>query len=315
MPPELLVTGALNWDINLFVTHLPRSGQEVVVERIERVPGGKGGNVSVAAARILGPGRVALMACLGRDEVGKKQISILKQEGVDTKTVQILDKVESGQAYVTIDEKGANLIETHFGANARLTREHIMEQLVQSTLGECSLMVVIDPPRSVAGKILSEGQRLERTVVWHPGVLTRFGMKEFEGYLKRLDYLITNEHEIERFTNVKGLKAAIETVARVAPNTKIIVTLGKKGAAFYEKGKLTKVGSVSLAKLGRKVVNTTGSGDAFVGAFAAYKVLGKMDGDALRLANMAGALKASRTETRGSPGKHELEEACRKYFG
>jgi ribokinase len=176
-------------------------------------------------------------------------------------------------------------------------------------------MVVIDPPRSVAGKILSEGQRLERTVVWHPGVLTRFGMKEFEGYLKRLDYLITNEHEIERFTNVKGLKAAIETVARVAPNTKIIVTLGKKGAAFYEKGKLTKVGSVSLAKLGRKVVNTTGSGDAFVGAFAAYKVLGKMDGEALRLANMAGALKASRTETRGSPGRHELEEACRKYFG
>ena len=181
MPLELLVTGALNWDINLFVTHLPRSGQEVVVERIERVPGGKGGNVSVAAARILGPGRVALMACLGRDGVGKKQISILKQEGVDTRTVQILDKVESGQAYVTIDEKGANVIETHLGANARLTREYITEQTVQSTLGECSVMVVIDPPRRVAGKILSEGQRLERTVIWHPGMLTRFGTKEFPG--------------------------------------------------------------------------------------------------------------------------------------
>jgi len=67
MPPELLVTGALNWDINLFVKRLAQPGEEVVVERIERVPGGKGGNVSVAAAKLLGPGKVALMACVGND--------------------------------------------------------------------------------------------------------------------------------------------------------------------------------------------------------------------------------------------------------
>jgi len=78
LPPALAITGALNWDINLFVKRLPLSGQEVVVEKIDRVPGGKGGNVSVAASRILGPGHVALLACVGRDDVGKKQIAILK---------------------------------------------------------------------------------------------------------------------------------------------------------------------------------------------------------------------------------------------
>ena len=120
MAPELLVTGALNWDINLFVKRLAQPGQEVVVERIERVPGGKGGNVSVAAAKLLGQGKVALMACVGDDEAGRNQIEILRKEGVETGAVQVLDGVESGQAYITVEDGGRNIVETHFGANARL---------------------------------------------------------------------------------------------------------------------------------------------------------------------------------------------------
>ena len=181
MPPDLVVTGALNWDINLFVKRLPRPGEEVVVEKVDRVPGGKGGNVSVAASRILGQRKVALLACVGKDEIGKKQLSILKQDGVDTSAVQTLIKLESGQAYITVDEKGRNNIETHFGANAGLKRDHIMLPEVQNLFGNCRMMVVIDPPRHVAGRILSEGRRLRRSVLWHPGVLTRFGMKEFAG--------------------------------------------------------------------------------------------------------------------------------------
>lgn len=67
----------------------------------------------------MGPRRVALMACLGKDEVGRKQISILKEEGVDTTAVQVLDRVESGQAYITVGEKGKNVIQTHFGSTLR----------------------------------------------------------------------------------------------------------------------------------------------------------------------------------------------------
>src|SRR5215471_9008350 len=121
MPPELLVTGALNWDVNLFVKKLPLRGEEVVVERIERVPGGKGGNLSVAAARILGPGRVALLACVGKDVVGRNQVDILRRDGVETGAIQELDGVESGQAFITVGEDGQNVVETHFGANAGLT--------------------------------------------------------------------------------------------------------------------------------------------------------------------------------------------------
>ncbi len=315
MPSELVVTGALNWDVNLFVRRLPRRGEEVVVERIERVPGGKGGNVSVAAARILGPDRVALMACVGKDEVGRKQILILREEGVDAGAVQVLDRVESGQAYVTVEKNGGNVIETHFGANARLALEHIMKPTVQSTLGGCSMMVVIDPPRRLAGKMLAEARRLRKTILWHPGVLTRFGLKEFEKDMTDLDYLALNEHETASFAGKRGLENSLTRLAKAAPKAKVIVTLGARGVAFYEKGKTTKMDSVSLDKLGKTIVNTTGSGDAFVGAFAAHKILGKSDSEALKYANMAGALKATKPETRGSPTKKELDEAYKKYFG
>jgi ribokinase len=307
------VTGALNWDINLFVKRLPRPGEEVVVEKIDRVPGGKGGNVSVAASRILGHGKVALLACVGKDEIGKKQLSILKQDGVDTSAVQTLIKLESGQAYITVDEKGRNNIETHFGANSGLKRDHIMLPEVQNLFGNCQMMVVIDPPRHVAGRILSEGRRLQRSVLWHPGVLTRFGMEEFRGEMEGLHYLVLNEHEALAFAGTHTLAESVIAFNKVAPKTKILVTLGSKGFAFYDKGKQLKMKSVNLAKMGRKIVNTTGCGDAFVGAFAAYKILGLTDIEALKHGNMAAALKAGRLETRGSPTRKELEEFYQKY--
>ena len=313
MPPDLIVTGALNWDINLFVKRLPRPGEEVVVEKIDRVPGGKGGNVSVAASRILGHGKVALLACVGKDEIGKKQLSFLKQDGVDTSVVQTLIKLESGQAYITVDEKGRNNIETHFGANAGLKRDHIMLPEVQNLFGNCQMMVVIDPPRHIAGRILSEGRRLRRTVLWHPGVLTRFGMEEFRGEMEGLDYLVLNEHEALAFAGTRSLAESVVAFDKVTPKMKILVTLGSKGFAFYDKGKQLKMKSVNLAKMGRKIVNTTGCGDAFVGAFAAYKILGLDDIEALKHGNMAAALKAGRPETRGSPTRKELEEFYQKY--
>jgi ribokinase len=313
LSPDLAVTGALNWDINLFVKRLPRPGEEVVVEKINRVPGGKGGNVSVAASRILGHRKVALLACVGKDDIGRKQLSILKQDGVDTSAVQTLTGLESGQAYITIDESGRNNIETHFGANAGLKLDHIILPAVQDLFGNCRMMVVIDPPRQTAGRILSEGRRLRRSVLWHPGVLTRFGMKEFRGEMEALDYLVLNEHEALAFAGARSLPESLETFGKVAPKMRILVTLGSRGFAFYQNGKLAKTKSVNLAKLGRKIVNTTGCGDAFVGAFAAYKILGLSDVDALKHGNMAAALKASKPETRGSPTRKELEEALEKY--
>ena len=138
-------------------------------------------------------------------------------------------------------------------------------------------------------------------------------MKEFTGEMEGLDYLVLNEHEALAFSGTRTLAESVGAFNKVAPKMKILVTLGSKGFAFYDEGKQLKMKSVDLQKMGRKIVNTTGCGDAFVGAFAAYKVLGLADFEALKHGNMAAALKATRPETRGSPARKELEEFYQKY--
>ena len=123
--PKISVLGAINWDINLFVERFPRIGEEVPVERIMRVPGGKGANVAVAAARLLGRGQVALIGCLGRDDIAERQIKILIDEGVDVSGIKFTGDAESGQAYILIDDEGRNIINTLFGTNLELNPEDL----------------------------------------------------------------------------------------------------------------------------------------------------------------------------------------------
>ena len=84
---DLICCGAINWDINFFVDKLPRTGEEVRINKIQRVSGGTAANVSVAAARILGRDRVALIGAVGYDEIGDVQIDLMMKEGVDTSSI------------------------------------------------------------------------------------------------------------------------------------------------------------------------------------------------------------------------------------
>ena len=81
---RLVVCGAINWDTKCFVDRLPVPGEEVAAEHVSQVSGGTGGNVAVAAARILGPEEVALIGALGRDDIAGQQIAALEDEGVIT---------------------------------------------------------------------------------------------------------------------------------------------------------------------------------------------------------------------------------------
>ena len=81
--------GAINWDVTLFVRKLPRAGEETAVEHLTRVPGGKAGNVAVAAARLLGPNQAAIFGSLGKDSIASEQVRIFHEEGVITTGLKV----------------------------------------------------------------------------------------------------------------------------------------------------------------------------------------------------------------------------------
>jgi ribokinase len=305
---DVTVLGAVNWDINLFVKRFPEIGEEVPVERITRVPGGKAANVAVAAARILGKGHASVIGCLGRDTIAETQIKILEEEGVVTSGIELLDGEESGQAYIIIDEGGRNVINTYFGANMRLSPDILMAPQVLSLLRDSSTITVIDPPTQTIRKAVSIGRKEGKTVVWDAGVRSVLGVERLKEVLENVDYIVINEVELKNLTGESDPSIAWRTLSRTNSSIRLVAKLGSLGCMMISPDRAARVEAIDLERIGLKVVNTVGCGDAFLGVFIASKAEGLSDNEALERANLAGALKATRQETRGSPSKDELKK-------
>jgi len=308
---EISVLGAINWDINLFVERFPEIGEEVPVLKITRIPGGKGANVAVAAARLLGPEETALIGCLGRDSIAEQQIKILKEEGVVVSGIKFSEDAESGQAYIIIDRDGRNVINTLFGANLQLLPEDLQNPKILSLMMESLIVTLIDPPIETIEAAASLAKKHGKTVIWDAGVRSTLGIERLETILKNIDYLVINEVEVKNLTGETNPLKAWQLLSVVNKDLRLIVKLGERGCSMISSEIMISVPPIDLEDLGLKVVNTVGCGDAFLGVFAASKAQGISDAEALERANLAGALKATKPETRGSPRKEDLERYLR----
>jgi ribokinase len=305
---KTIVIGAINWDINLFIRRFPRKGEEVVVNRITRVPGGKAGNVAVAAARLLGANQVAILGGLGKDALALEQVRIFQEEGVVTSGLKFTPETESGQAYIVIDERGNNIIHTHFGANATITSEDLDDSTRQQLISETAVVTIMDPPFETALKLARKAKLLNKTVVWDPGVKSELGVEGVRELLQSVNYVVANESECENLTGVRNPAQAAKKLIRTNEELKVITKLGSRGATLHYGRKKISHDSLDLGSRGLRVVNTVGCGDAFLGAFVAALSEGRSDEEALRWGNCAGGLKATRPETRGSPNRETLHK-------
>jgi len=311
---DLVCCGAINWDINLFMDRLPRTGEEVQVREIQRVSGGTAANVSVAAARVLGPGRVAFIGALGSDGIAERQLAILGEEGVDASGVLTVADEESGQAYITIGAGGENEIHTYFGANLRLAPRRLQDPVRLGIIREARAAVIMDPPLDTAEALSRMCKENGGLVIWDPGVYAEMGLEALAATIRNVDYFTLNHLEFESLLGTSDPERVGARLGDVNTDIKIIVKHGREGCFMSgERGEWTiQVDAVPLERLGLKVVNTVGCGDAFIGAFAASKVEGIDDEEALRRGCAAGSFKATRAETRGGPTAEELREMLRR---
>jgi ribokinase len=313
---DLVCCGAINWDINLFVERLPRAGEEVSVKEIQRVSGGTAANVAVAAARLLGPKRVAFIGALGRDEIADKQRAILWDEGVDDSGL-LYTQGESGQAYISISADGENEIHTFFGANLKLTGDCLSDPERLSLIRSAKIAVIMDPPIETERCLAELCRGHGVTVIWDPGVYAELGLDALMPTLRNVDYFILNSLEFENLLGTSDPQRVGAILADRIRGIKCIIKHGAEGCTLTQDslGATIHIDAVPLAKLGLEVVNTVGCGDAFIGAFASAKVGGLDDIEALRQGNAAGSFKATRKETRGGPTKEQLKDILRLWAG
>ena len=306
---KLVVCGAINWDVSCFVEHLPTPGEEVTVKHITRVSGGTGGNVAVTAVRILGPKQVALIGALGEDDIAPRQIAALATEGVITEGIDCVPGEESGQAYILVDQEGQNVIASCLGANAKLCREHLNKPPVRGPLQECQGIVLTDPPLDVAAELINLAKQRRIPVLWDPGISISYRWEMLEPLAKQADVLFLNETEAIALLGTAEVDMSLKRLHELGLRNHTVLKLGAQGAAMLQPatGTAIEVPALPLRELGLKVINTVGCGDVFVGAFAAYRVLGASMQKSLIMASVAAGFNATRPETRGSPERATLE--------
>ena len=300
-----VVIGAVNWDVNFFVKRFPHKGEEAIVERVTRVPGGKAGNTVVAAARLLGPAHAAIIGGLGKDSIGAEQVKIFEGEGVVTSGLKFFD-LESGQAYIAIDSNGANMIYKLSGANALITPKDLDDPVRSALISEAAVVAIMDPPFETGIRMAEKAKGLGKIVAWDPGVNSELGLENVRPLMKNLDYLVANEHEAANLAGARNPIAAAKKLAASNRGLKAVVKLGGRGCVMLGGGRKEVLPKLDMSALGLKVVNTVGCGDAFLGAFVSALSEGLSDLDALRWGNCAVGLKATRYETRGSPTREMI---------
>ena len=137
-------------------------------------------------------------------------------------------------------------------------------------------------------------------------------MKTLEAILRMTDYLVVDRIELMNLHEASDEKGALDGIMKAYRGLTVVATLGSAGCMVAQNDSVEALGGVEAALLGKKVLNTTGCGDAFLGVFASYVMMGHGPLESAGWGNLAGAIKATRLETRGSPTRDELERAMRK---
>lgn len=300
MQGRVVVVGSLNMDLVTRAERLPRAGETLAGQSFTTVPGGKGANQAVAAARL--GASVAMIGCVGDDAYGRQLRDGLLAEGIDSQAVEVVAGVSSGVALIVVDATSQNAIVIVAGSNGCLLPASItrFDALLQDAdVIVCQMEV---PPQTVA-HTLARGRALGKTVILNPAPAS--GPLPLE-WLANIDYLIPNESEAAALaglpvTDMKSAEAAAVHLRGLGVG-RVIITLGAEGAV-----RAGAEGSEHFAAQAVQAVDTTAAGDTFVGGFAAALARGCSESDAIRFGQRAAAISVTRAGAQPSiPGLAEL---------
>ncbi|MET9691067.1 ribokinase [Streptomyces sp. NPDC006514] len=284
----IAVLGSTNMDLVAYVSKAPRLGETVTGRAFRTVPGGKGANQAVAAAR--SGGEVVMIGAVGADEFGVRLRSALTAARVDTAALRTVEGA-SGTAHITVDDEGGNSIVVIPGANAAVIGLETGDEARIAAAGSLLLQLELPLSAVLAGALAARahGVRTVLTPAPAPGAPPSGSWGTLPAdLLAATDLLVPNEHEAAALTGVTDPLQAAEALLAEVPE--VVITLGAAGALYAARGREP----LTVPAPRVRAMDTTAAGDTFVGALAVALGERRPMPEALRWASAAAALSVQR---------------------
>ncbi len=297
---DILVIGSIAMDLIARVNTFPEAGQSVMGGALDILPGGKGSNQAVCAARL--GGRVSMAGTLGMDGYGDTLMNLLAQEDIDASNMERTDKAPSALAMIMVNNQGENRIVVIPGAN-HLFEPSRLEGLREDIRAAKLVMAQLELTIETSLEIIRVCDELGVPLILNPAPAAKIPPE----YLAKVSYMTPNETELAILADmpVTDLDSAVKA-AKSLNNLGVkyvVATLGKNGALISTADSHKIVEGYQV-----EAVDTVAAGDSFNGALAVKLIEGAELEDAVRYANAVGALTVTKSGAVPSlPTKAEVQ--------
>jgi ribokinase len=285
-PPDIVVVGSLNMDLVARAPRLPVPGETLTGASFATLPGGKGANQAVAAARL--GARTMMIGCVGDDAFGAQLRAGLQADGVDCAGVRVATGVTSGVAAIVVDDAGRNGIVVIPGANGELVAADV-DACAEALAAARIVILQLEIPLATVEHAARRAKALGKLVILNPAPAQPLPAS----LLALADLLVPNEIEAAALAGapVGSVDDAVAAGRRLrdAGARTVLVTLGAQGVVVVEPG-----GARHHPAQAVRAVDTTAAGDTFIGGLGAALVRGLALPAAIAFAQAAAAISVTR---------------------
>jgi ribokinase len=286
MKPVISVVGSANMDLVFRTPRMPLIGETIAGGDFHQIPGGKGANQAVAAARL--GAAVNFIGRVGDDAFGTRLRDCLVADAIDVSQLANTPNTATGVAGIIVDASGHNCIVLAPGANERLSVLDI-SNAAQSIRDSKLLVCQLETPLETVTAAINLAHEANVAVILNPAPARELA----DDLLQQVNYLIVNEVEA---CQLSGIEVTDAVSAQLASNKllargvgAVLLTMGEQGV-YIANAETTKF----IPGISVKVVDTTAAGDTFVGAFA----VGIANGLSFEAASIEAQYAAALTVTR-----------------